>query len=465
MSVDSGGGNVPPPEFNVLSQTGLLIRTSLNIISEDIMDNGYNEGKRPADDNLLLSPPQKVMAFSRESNIEEITKETNSDNLINNRFKITDSGPYFVFIEHNQHLRLHPMKIGKMLFGDPKFKNKDAIGNITSVGYSRIKIEVNSSIKANSLIKEDLFKQNNLKVYIPNFLVCKYGVIRNVDICLSEQEILSEIRSEVKVSQVRRLNRKEKIEDKVIWKPSYSCLLKFDGQSLPKYVYIYGTRCEVNPYIAPVRQCFNCLRYGHIKTHCKSTETRCSKCGDKHERANCKSKDPPKCIHCEGTHSSMYKGCQEYKKMQKIKLTMTTNNLTFNEAKKMFNQKTYASVLTSNDTQVNENKHKHFKITQRKSIKNNKNSHSDTNNLPPSDLYYDSNNLHQAPITNPYPPMYHNMELKNSLKNILGIILPHIMVKFQENERWFENQHEVENVEQYIDDSITNYYDSFSNTC
>lgn len=62
MSVDNGGGNVPAPEFNGLSQTGLLIRTSLNIVNVDITDSGYTEGKRPTDNNLLLSPRRKVMA-------------------------------------------------------------------------------------------------------------------------------------------------------------------------------------------------------------------------------------------------------------------------------------------------------------------------------------------------------------------------------------------------------------------
>lgn len=65
-------------------------------------------------------------------------------------------------------------------------------------------------------------------------------------------------------------------------------------------------------------QCKRCQQYGHTKTYCTLPSV-CVKYGGEHDNRQC-SKAPdaaPKCGLCSGNHPANYKGCPEYKKLQK----------------------------------------------------------------------------------------------------------------------------------------------------
>lgn len=484
MNVFAGGGGEPPPGPS-LTETASLLTGSLNLINNNeqmelVIPTESN--KRPAEDNLLQprpkgplipqpprpqpptpQPPTPQPPIPQppipEPPIPQPPKITNSNISAPNKFKITSSGPFFVFVEHEEKRRLHPMQIGKLLFSD-SMRNQDAIINVNAIGYSKVKIEVKSAIKANTLVEDDIFKKHNMKAYIPNFLMYKHGVIQNVDTTLSEEEILEYIKSEVKVLGIRRLNKRVKEENKVTWKPSYSCSIKFEGE-LPRYVSILGTRCEVNPYIPKVVQCYKCLRYGHVKSQCKSTTDRCSNCGQDHERKNCdEEKNAPKCVHCKGEHSSMYRGCEEYKKMERVRATMTINNLTFSEAKKiLYNTSSYASVVSATDKAENsKNQQKHIRFSQVQKPKTNY-AQPSTSCLPPADLFYPALNQHSGPINNPYRPLNYSINsVKECLQTAFTKVIPHLLQKFQENQQWFKEKKEVDELEILISRSVENYY-------
>lgn len=89
------------------------------------------------------------------------------------------------------------------------------------------------------MLKEPLLEQNNLKAYIPNYLMYKFGVIWNVLSDISEEDILKEIKSDIKVIQARRLKMKYIKDNETQWIDSYSVVLKFEGQCLLNHVYTY----------------------------------------------------------------------------------------------------------------------------------------------------------------------------------------------------------------------------------
>ena len=59
-----------------------------------------------------------------------------------------------------------------------------------------------------------------------------------------------------------------------------------------------------------ITQCFNCYNYGHRATNCKR-DTRCGKCGDKHNTKECES-ETAKCLHCEDSHEAWRSQCPAY---------------------------------------------------------------------------------------------------------------------------------------------------------
>lgn len=62
-------------------------------------------------------------------------------------------------------------------------------------------------------------------------------------------------------------------------------------------------------------QCKRCLRWGHTANYCWMP-ARCIRCGDYHERKDCRLKDsePARCAGCKGAHPASWRGCSEYQK-------------------------------------------------------------------------------------------------------------------------------------------------------
>jgi len=75
-----------------------------------------------------------------------------------------------------------------------------------------------------------------------------------------------------------------------------------------------GEMCQSERYERQCRlkQCFQCQKYGHIGTQCKTTET-CGYCAQGHRSGDCPSKTgqaaPRKCANCQGAHEAWSQQC------------------------------------------------------------------------------------------------------------------------------------------------------------
>lgn len=87
-----------------------------------------------------------------------------------------------------------------------------------------------------------------------------YGVVRDVDLDIQENEIIEQFRCEHKILAMRRLNR---LSDNRQWIDSAVIRLAFNSSPLPSYIIGYGCRSKVEPYDVPVTQCSGCWKYGH----------------------------------------------------------------------------------------------------------------------------------------------------------------------------------------------------------
>ncbi|XP_071643736.1 uncharacterized protein [Temnothorax longispinosus] len=137
------------------------------------------------------------------------------------------------------------------------------------------------------------------------------------------------------VLKIRRMYRKKWDKEKKILteEDTGNLIITFMGDKVRKSLDLFGRRTaiKVRPFIASVKQCFKCFRFGHIKALCKSEE-RCIICGDL-AHGNC-TRDT-KCRNCGGNHRSTWRMCREYEKNKNINLAMGLNNVSRREAERI----------------------------------------------------------------------------------------------------------------------------------
>lgn len=248
-------------------------------------------------------------------------------------------GPFIVYLEHSDKNigRLHPMGLGRKL---SKAGVVDFL-EFSSVSPNRVKVSMKTPSSANKLVNNKLLADLGLRAYIPNFLVQKQGVVRDVDVTLSEELIREFIVSPVPVLEVRRM--KKKLDNGTL-KALPLIVVTFAGINLPTHITIDHVRCSVEESKRPLAQCNNCLRFGHRSSNCKS-KARCNLCAAEHATAECEFNTsntagyntqnlPYVCVHCQGPHQATDKKCPHREKQIKTWELMNKNNISFAEAAK-----------------------------------------------------------------------------------------------------------------------------------
>lgn len=187
---------------------------------------------------------------------------------LDNKYDKHCQGPFDVFIqpESGGSTSIDPLFVDRLLSSTIR---KD-ISKIKKVDYSKLLVQFNSCEAANNLINNPILKSKNLIAYIPSFRTSRQGIIRNVPLDLSVDDIKSGLVSSFEVASVRRLNRKILSEDSSSsFIPSKSVSISFKDQRLPNYIYLYMVRYELSPFISKTIQCFSCFHFGHSKFQCK----------------------------------------------------------------------------------------------------------------------------------------------------------------------------------------------------
>lgn len=119
-------------------------------------------------------------------------------------------GPFDVTIQSpdDSSSSIDPINIGRLLYSISK---KDIV-EIRKIGYS-INVQLKSREAANNLVTNPILKAKKYKVFIPLYRTIRRGIIRNVPLDLSKEEIRRGIDSEVVVSSIKRLNRRKRNSD------------------------------------------------------------------------------------------------------------------------------------------------------------------------------------------------------------------------------------------------------------
>ncbi|XP_063395086.1 uncharacterized protein LOC134680034 [Cydia fagiglandana] len=268
-----------------------------------------------------------------------------------NLFSTSDVAPFTVHVQLKQtdpNSSLHPVSFGRFLVKNG-FKNI-INGSVKRIGRTRISMAFANHIDANLFVTNPQLDKENLTAYIPSFTVTRMGLVRGIPSQWTEEEIVSNISVPIgcgKVLKVRRLNHRVTVNGTVSWQPSETVVLTFDGQVLPKRVFSCYNSLPVELYIFPTIQCYNCTKFGHTKTNCRS-RPKCFKCGQLHPGHTCSvEEDDATCCLCNGFHFATNRACPEHKRQKDIKVTMANNCISYAEAVKLHPavSKSFADVL------------------------------------------------------------------------------------------------------------------------
>ncbi|CAH2106813.1 unnamed protein product [Euphydryas editha] len=214
-----------------------------------------------------------------------------------------------------------------------KLLKNNNINNIERVKYIspyKIRIDLLYDIDADRLINCKDFIEKGWRIYRAMEKDLSYGVIRNVDLELTEDAIRENIicPNQAEVLSILRLLRRN-TNSVSGWTPSECIRLCFKGAYMPPYVLVDGLKIKVDPYVFSVSQCSRCWRLGHMTKRCPSIKITCPKCGGNH--ANCET-TMYKCINCEGNHMALSKSCPNYLKEKRIRELMAEYNCTYRKA-------------------------------------------------------------------------------------------------------------------------------------
>lgn len=117
---------------------------------------------------------------------------------------------------------------------------------IKKVGYSKVSIFLKTRKAANDLVSDLRLKERDLIAFISPSRISRKGIIRNVPLDLANEMILENISSPIKITSVKRLNRRmtdvqphdkeEGSSPAMNYSPSYTVMIIFEGQKISKSV-------------------------------------------------------------------------------------------------------------------------------------------------------------------------------------------------------------------------------------
>lgn len=175
-----------------------------------------------------------------------------------------------------------------------------------NVRLNLIAVNTRNGMASRELLKCTLLCSVPVRAYAPYAHPVTFGVISNVDIGISDEEIACHLRTEVRIVNIRRLGTSTKVK------------LTFHGAKLPEHILLGHVRHPVTPFRDRPLQCRNCCGFGHIEAACRRPAA-CSNCAQKHRFASdgtCTSSE--KCVNCGSAHSATSSACPKWLREKEV---------------------------------------------------------------------------------------------------------------------------------------------------
>ncbi|KAF9422704.1 hypothetical protein HW555_001698 [Spodoptera exigua] len=218
----------------------------------------------------------------------------------------------------------------KRLIRSDSLTEDKSLEKLEQEGTFEKKIELTDKKQVESLICCQKLIQLGIQAQLSSERIFSYGIVKGVDLDMSEKELLEAYSSSSDISAVKRLKR---MDSEGNWVESETVRICFKSRSRPSCVYAFGCRFPVERYTFPVNQCSNCWKFGHIKRFCPSKNIICPKCSKNH--TNCETV-AYSCPNCKGSHMALDKTCIVYLREKKIRQIMGEKNISYKEAFEVF---------------------------------------------------------------------------------------------------------------------------------
>lgn len=208
--------------------------------------------------------------------------------------------------------------------------NVNGIRRVKYVHQYKILITFENITHADRFIQCQAFSELGWRCRKTTEVGISFGIIRDIDLEVTEEDIMKNICCDVDLLYAKRLNKRNYNGGVASgWIQCEAIRLAFRGPALPAYVSIHGMRVKVIPYVFPVTQCSRCWKFGHTRLLCSSTKVVCPKCTKNHE--NCESTSF-RCVNCTGNHMALQKICPVFKKEKILRELMSDFNCTYRKA-------------------------------------------------------------------------------------------------------------------------------------
>lgn len=260
-----------------------------------------------------------------------------------------------VYLEALNRTRLLDSTVGKKLHD-----NKLKFNHVFSKGYSQALVLFSTTTEANLLINHStILNQLKCSATLSTPKPPTQGVIRGVDVNITENELLIELNShpDIAVKKVSRIMQLDKEKADGSKRPTPVVMLDFSTPSLPSRVFFYSIVRRVEVSISKPRICYNCQKFGHMAKQCKSRLTVCGYCAQGHDTRECpKENAQPLCVNCEGAHSPSSLDCPVMRKKYSARLENTLKDTQFQPMPNLNSQSDFPDTFAASrrDAQANE---------------------------------------------------------------------------------------------------------------
>lgn len=266
----------------------------------------------PKKDNLSLSS-KSFFSFAASKSLQSSTNET-----------------YFEVSVSSSTELPKPIAFAKLL----REENIQNVSRLVRKSDFKVLVRFGSNEDAQTLVNNSKFVELGYKCQMTfgGDVSLSYGIIRGVDLELSDEDVMKVLECDSKITSVKRLRR---VSEDGKWVPCESVRICFLSPTLPNHVFAYGVRFKVWKNVFPVTQCRGCWKFGHFLKYCPIKKMTCPKCGGDHD--NCDKSDF-KCLNCKGNHFVLDKSCPIFLKEKAIKDIMSSKNISYKRALQFYMQ-------------------------------------------------------------------------------------------------------------------------------
>ena len=159
------------------------------------------------------------------------------------------------------------------------------------------------------------------------------GVIFNRKLMSYSEEVLQKELEDQGVTEVKRIKRKER--SNLVDTPML--ILTFDKERLPDKIMAAWYAMDVRLYQQAPRRCYNCQKFGHLGSNCRSKQPICAKCGQ--EKLEVHTCSRTRCANCRESHPATDKNCEFYKMEKEVLSIQSSDKVSYAEARRTVYQR------------------------------------------------------------------------------------------------------------------------------